>query len=49
MIIRIILTIALIIASYRETGIFTALSLLLIFAAIEINNYIVKKLVDKIL
>lgn len=37
--IRSILTIALIIAVYRETGFFTALSFFIVFVALELGSY----------
>lgn len=41
-IIRIILTLALVFAVYIETGIWTAVSLGLIFAGVEINTILIK-------
>ena len=43
-IIRIILTLALIYGAYTETGIWTALSLFLIFIGMEIHGYLIKRL-----
>ena len=43
MIIRIILTLALIYGAYTETGVFTALSLFLIFVAIEAKGFLIKR------
>lgn len=47
--IRVILTLALIYGAYTETGIFTALSLLLIYIAIESQGWITKRAVGKLL
>jgi len=46
-VIRSILTLALIYASYRETGFFTALSFLLVFAALEIQGFLAKRALDE--
>ena len=43
MIVRVILTLLLIVLSYTETGIFTALSLFFIFLAIEAQGLVNKK------
>lgn len=43
MVIRIILTLVLIVFSYRETGVFTALSLFLIFMSIELQGCLIKR------
>ena len=45
-IIRAILTLALIYGAYTETGVFTALSLLLIFVAIELNSWLTQRAAD---
>ena len=45
-IIRAILTLALIYGAYTETGVFTALSLLLIFVAIELQGWLTKRALD---
>lgn len=45
-VIRFILTLALIYGAYTETGVFTALSLLLIFVAIELNGWLTKRALD---
>ncbi len=42
-VIRVILTLALIYGAYTETGIFTALSLFLIFSALEAQVYLTKR------
>lgn len=39
LVIRFILTLALIYAVYRETGFFTALSFFIVFAAFELGSY----------
>ncbi len=44
--IRFVLTLALIYGSYTETGVFTALSLLLIFVAIELQGWLTKRALD---
>ncbi len=46
MVVRIILTLVLIALSYRETGIFTALSLFLIFCGMEIWGWLTKRTLD---
>lgn len=46
-IIRWVLTIALTYGAYTETGIFTALSLLLIFVAIEAQGWLTKRALDE--
>lgn len=43
MVVRIILTLALIVLSYRETGIFTALSLFFIFLGLELQGFLTKR------
>lgn len=45
-VIRAILTLALIYGAYTETGIFTALSLLLIFVALEAQGRLTKRALD---
>lgn len=45
-IIRFILTLALVYGAYTETGVFTALSLLLIFVSIELNGWLTKRALD---
>ena len=45
-VIRAILTLALIYGAYTETGIFTALSLLLIFVALEAQGWLTKRVLD---
>ncbi|MBI2758775.1 MAG: hypothetical protein HYX49_08865 [Chloroflexi bacterium] len=45
-VIRAILTLALIYGAYTETGIFTALSLLLIFVSIEVQSRLTKRALD---
>ena len=45
-VIRFILTLALIYGAYTETGVFTALSLLLIFVAIELNSWLTQRAAD---
>ena len=45
-VIRFILTLALIYGAYTETGVFTTLSLLLIFVAIELNGWLTKRATD---
>ena len=45
-VIRAILTLALIYGAYTETGIFTALSLLLIFVALESQGWLTKRALD---
>lgn len=46
MVVRIILTLVLIVLSYRETGVFTALSLFLIFLGIELQGFLTKRALD---
>lgn len=45
-VIRAILTLALVYGAYTETGIFTALSLLLIFVALEAQGWLTKRALD---
>lgn len=45
-VIRAIITLALIYGAYTETGIFTALSLLLIFVALEAQGWLTKRALD---
>jgi len=45
-IIRFILTLALIYGAYTETGVFTALSLFLIFVAIELQGWLTQRALD---
>ncbi len=45
-VIRAILTLAFIYGAYTETGIFTALSLLLIFVALEAQGFLTKRAMD---
>ena len=45
-IIRSILTLLLVYGAYTETGVFTALSLLLIFIYLEVNAVLVKRALD---
>jgi len=47
MIIRFILTFLLIYGAYTETGIWTALSLFLIFMSVEIQSYLIRKSNEK--
>ena len=42
-VIRVILTLALVYGDYTETGIFTALSLFLIFSALEVQVWLTKR------
>ena len=44
--IRIILTLALLYGAYRETGIFTGLSLFLIFVTFELQGFLTKRTPD---
>jgi hypothetical protein len=46
--IRIVLTLTMVVFSYRETGVFTALSLFLIFMAIEALTFLIKQIKGKI-
>lgn len=46
-VIRWVLTIALTYGAYIETGIFTALSLLLIFVGLEANGWLTKRALDE--
>lgn len=46
-VIRWVLTIALTYGAYTETGIFTALSLLLIFVGLEANGWLTKRALDE--
>ena len=48
MVVRIILTLALIVLSYRETGIFTALSLFFIFLGLELQGFLTKRALDDV-
>jgi FtsH-binding integral membrane protein len=48
MAVRIVLTLILIALSYRETGIFTALSLALIFIGMEISGWLTKRALDEL-
>lgn len=46
-VIRWLIIIALTYGVYTETGIFTALSLLLVFVSLEINNGLIKRALDE--
>jgi hypothetical protein len=45
-VIRFILTLAFVYGAYTETGVFTALSLLVIFVAIELQGWLTKRALD---
>jgi len=47
-IIRYVLTLLIIYGAYTETGMWTALSLFLIFMGMEINGYLIGKVIRKL-
>jgi len=47
-IIGIILSLLLIYGAYTETGIWTAISLLLIYVGIELRSAVIRKIIDRI-